>query len=149
MLAREIMTPDPACCAADDTIKAAAQLMAQNDCGCIPVVDSDEEARVIGMITDRDIAVRGVARGNNPDTRVGDLMSPDPLCCSPDVNVDEIEKLMADHQVRRVAVVDNQGRCIGIIAQADLARAAETGNGLSEHEVGRVVAAISEPTNLH
>jgi CBS domain-containing protein len=146
MKASEIMTRDPACVSADDTIAHAAQLMEQNDCGCIPVVRAADDNSVIGVITDRDIAVRGVARGRSPETQVSELMSSSLFCCDPNASLDDVEQTMSDRQVRRVVIVDDGGRCVGIIAQADLARAAERSE-VSDSEVAQVVERISEPSH--
>jgi CBS domain-containing protein len=145
MKAQELMTANPACCTPDDSAERVAQLMAENDCGCIPVLADRGNTRVVGVITDRDIAVRGVAKGKGPDARIRDLMSVDPFCCSAGADVKEVERMMADRQVRRVVVVDDDGRCVGMIAQADLARAAERRRDVSDVEVARVVERISEP----
>ena len=143
MKAREIMTERPACVTPDNTIADAARLMAKHDCGCIPVVEDDESRFLVGVITDRDLALRGVARGRSPETPVKELMTTDVSAVSPDDPLDKVEELMADLQVRRVPVVDEDGCCIGIIAQADLAL--ENGS-TSDEEVGQVVERISEPT---
>jgi CBS domain-containing protein len=145
MKARDIMTKDPACVTADETAQRVAQLMADSDCGCIPVVDARDNDRVIGVVTDRDIAVRGVAQGRGPNTPVRELMSTDVTSCPPDADLLEVERVMTERQIRRVVVADNDGRARGIIAQADLARAAERGGDVSEREVARVVERISEP----
>ncbi|HEX6308018.1 MAG TPA: CBS domain-containing protein [Longimicrobiales bacterium] len=146
MRAREIMTSDPAYVTADDSVATAARLMGERDCGCIPVVRSREDSSVIGVITDRDIAVRGVAHGRGTDVHVSELMTPGPFCCHADDDIHAVEDTMATHQVRRVVVVDEGDRCIGMIAQADLARAAERTRDVSEHELAEVVERISEPS---
>jgi len=143
MLAKEIMSRDPACCTPTDTLRTAARLMADNDCGCLPVVEGVSQKRVIGVLTDRDIAIRGVARGKSPDSAVNDIMTPSPACCSPDDDIEDVERIMTDRQVRRVPVVAEDGRVVGMIAQADLAR---EDRALSDREVGRIVEKISEPT---
>ncbi len=143
MLAKEIMSRDPACCTPTDTLRTAARLMADNDCGCLPVVEGPNDKRVVGVLTDRDIAIRGVARGKSPDSTVNDVMTPSPACCSPDDDIEEVERIMTERQVRRVPVVGSGGRVVGMIAQADLAR--EDG-AISDREVGRIVEKISEPT---
>jgi len=145
MKAQELMTASPACCTPDDTAERVAQLMADNDCGCIPVVAGRNDNHVVGVITDRDIAIRGVAKGKGPDTRVRDLMTSDPFCCSANADVKDVERVMAERQVRRVVVIDGDGSCVGVIAQADLARAAERRKDVSDLEVARVVERISEP----
>jgi CBS domain-containing protein len=142
MNARELMTAQPTCCTPEDTIQQAAQLMRDHDCGCIPVVEDTESNRLVGVITDRDITIRCTAEGRGPKTRVKDAISPNPRSCRPDDDVETVERIMAEEQVRRVPVVDERGACVGMIAQADLAlnhRAA------SDSEVGKVVERISEP----
>jgi CBS domain-containing protein len=145
MKARDLMTENPACCTPDDTADRVAQLMVDNDCGCIPVVADGNDSRVIGVITDRDIAVRGIAKGKGPNTRVRELMTLDPFCCSADADVKDVERVMAERQVRRVVVVDDGRCCVGMIAQADLALAADRRREVSDLEVARVVERISEP----
>jgi CBS domain-containing protein len=142
MKAREIMTEDPACCTPEDTVQDAARLMVEADCGCVPVVDDPRERHLVGVVTDRDIAARAVARGSGPETRVREVMSSDPECCTPDSDVHEVERIMADRQVRRVPVVDGDGCCVGMVAQADLARAE---GAVDDHQVRRIVERISEP----
>jgi CBS domain-containing protein len=142
MKANELMTPTPTCASTQDTARHVARLMRDCDCGAIPVVD--EKKRVVGMITDRDLAIRALADGKDGDTKVADLMSPSPCCASIDDNVRDIERLMSDNQVRRIPIVDASGSVVGIVSQADLARAADR-DSLTEREVALVVEAISEP----
>lgn len=144
MKSSEIMTANPACCTPDDTAEQAATLMQQNDCGCVPVVEDQKTRKLIGIVTDRDIALRGVARGRDPGTPVRDLMSTDVSCCGPESDVEEAERIMAERQVRRVPVIDDTGCCVGMVAQADLARNA--GGEVGEDEIGHVVERISKPT---
>ena len=144
MKAQEVMTANPACCTPDETAERAAALMEENDCGCIPVVEDQETKRLLGVVTDRDIALRGVGRGLHADTAVRSLMSSDVSCCAPDSDLEEAERIMTERQVRRVPVIDEAGCCVGMIAQADLAREAD--RQVSDREVGRVVERISEPT---
>jgi CBS domain-containing protein len=144
MKASELMTAQPACCTPEDTIRVAAHLMREHDCGCIPVVEDKESNRLVGVVTDRDIACRCTAEGKGPETPVKEAMSPDPKCCGTDDDVDTVEKIMAEEQVRRVPVVDREGCCVGMIAQADLALNARAA---SDSEVGRVVERISEPAH--
>ena len=143
MKAQDIMTSGPACCMPSDTAEHAAHLMAEHDCGCIPVVDDRSARHIVGIVTDRDIAIRGIARGRGADTPVRALMTADVACCTVDSNIEDVERIMAERQVRRVPVVDDRGSCVGIIAQADLAR--EAGHAVSDAEIGRVVEQISEP----
>lgn len=147
MKAQDLMTANPACCTPEDSAERAAQLMEDNDCGCIPVVADRNNSRIVGVITDRDIAIRGVAKGRGPDSRVRDLMTQEPFCCSADADIKDVERVMAERQVRRVFVVDHGRNCVGVIAQADLARAAERRKDVSDLEVARVVERISSPVS--
>jgi CBS domain-containing protein len=142
MQIREIMTRNPEVCTPDDTLQRAARLMADCDCGSIPVVEGGDRKRLVGVITDRDIAVRGVAKGKTPDTKVNDVMSPSPSTCNEDDDIEMVEQIMVEKQVRRVPIIDGGGRVVGIVAQADLARDNRT---VSDREVGRIVEKISEP----
>jgi CBS domain-containing protein len=144
MKARELMTEQVACCTPDQTVREAAQLMRDNDCGCVPVVEDQETNQIVGVVTDRDITCRCTATGQGPETLVREAMSRDPKCCTVDDDMETVERIMTEGQVRRVPVVDDRGRCVGIIAQADLAlneRAA------SDRDVGRVVEQISAPAH--
>jgi CBS domain-containing protein len=143
MKAQSIMTPSPCCCTSADTIADVARLMRDNDCGAVPVVD---HGRIVGIVTDRDLAVRALATGMDGSTLVADVMTTSPCCCAPDDDLRKVEKIMVDNQIRRVPVVDANGSCVGIIAQADIARAAADGQSVGEREIAIVVEAISEPS---
>ena len=139
-LARDVMTPDPVCCTPTTTLDEVAKLMAHNDCGEIPVVDTAEHP--IGVITDRDIVCRVVAEGKNPMAyTVEDYMSQPVVTVRDDAPLDEVVVTMEKHQIRRIPVVDDSGRCAGIIAQADVAW---TGG---EHEVAELVREVSRDTD--
>ena len=142
MQAKEIMSRDPQFCTPGDTLQKAGRLMADHDCGCLPVVDGADSKRIVGVLTDRDIAVRGVARGKMPDSTVNDVMTPAPAYCSPNDDIAAVELIMVERQVRRVPVVDGDSRVVGMIAQADLAR---NNSAVSDREVGQIVERISEP----
>lgn len=146
MRAQDLMTMSPACVTPDDEIRKVAQIMDDNDCGCLPVVDAGDNRRVVGVITDRDIAIRGVAKGKGPTTKVAELMTHDALCCLPDDEIAAVERVMTDKQVRRVVIVDDDGYCVGIVSQADIARAAKASSEISDSDVAHVVERISEPT---
>ena len=139
---KDIMTPDPTCCTPDTTAREAAALMRKCDCGAIPVVDTREGRRPIGMITDRDLAVRGVAEGRGPDTPVRELMTERPHAARVDDEIETVRQVMMQQKVRRVPVTDAEGAIVGIVAQADLAR---HDDAMSDRELGKVVEAISEP----
>ena len=119
-LARDVMTPDPACCSTNATLDEVAKLMVQNDCGEIPVLDTAD--RPVGVITDRDIVCRAVAEGKNPTGHtVETVMTHSVVTVRADAPIDDVLATMERHQIRRVPVVDDAGCCTGIIAQADLA----------------------------
>ncbi|HZI74848.1 MAG TPA: CBS domain-containing protein [Gemmatimonadales bacterium] len=142
MRVRDVMTPDPACCTPNSTAREAAVLMRDNDCGSLPVVESESSRRLVGTVTDRDLAIRGLAEGKGPDTMIGDLMTNGPTTAGPEDEVEVVRDVMIAQQVRRVPVVDDDGMVVGIVAQADIAR--EEG-AASDQEVGRIVEAISDP----
>lgn len=142
MKAGDIMSPSPCCCSPNDSLQDVARAMRDNDCGSVPVVN---DGCLVGIVTDRDLAVRALAYGKAADAKVSDVLTKDPCCCSADDDLRDGEKIMADNQVRRVPVVDADGCCIGIMSQADLARSAFDGRSVSEHEVAIVVERVSEP----
>ena len=146
MRARDIMTRDPQCCRREDTARRAAEVMRDSDCGVVPVVD--DARRIVGIITDRDLAIRAVAAGKSPETRLSDLMTPMAQCSAADDDLRDVERKMAELQVRRIPIVDAGGRCLGIISQADIARAAgRDDNAVSEQEIALVIEQISEPAH--
>jgi len=119
-LARDVMTPDPACCSASTPLDQVAKMMVQNNCGEIPIVDVANYP--VGVVTDRDIVCRVVAEGKNPTGHTAESVMTTPVVTVPaDAKLDDVVSTMADHQIRRVLVVDDGGCCAGIIAQADVA----------------------------
>lgn len=141
MQVKEVMTADPACCISETALQEVAQMMVDHDCGEIPVVESRKTKLPIGVITDRDIVCRTVARGFNPlDLTVGDCMSQPCVTVTPDMSVEECSRIMEENKIRRVPVVDAGGSCCGIIALADIALYAR------KSVVAEVVKEVSEPT---
>lgn len=143
MRAKDIMTKDPECCRRDDTAQQAARVMRDRDCGCLPIVD--DAGKVVGIVTDRDLAVRAIASGKDPNTKLNDLMTPVATCCGPDDDLRDVEKKMAEVQVRRIPIVDGGGRCVGIVSQADIALASR-GSAVTDSEIALVVEQISQPS---
>jgi CBS domain-containing protein len=139
MQIKECMTRDVRVVSPDDTIERAAQIMGQVDAGVLPVGEGD---RLIGMITDRDIAIRGVAEGCGPDARVRDIMSQEVRYCFDDEQAERVLDNMAEIQVRRMPVVDHDKRLVGIVSIGDLAKdeARRSGKALGE---------IAQPSDLH
>jgi CBS domain-containing protein len=123
--AKDVMTTNPACCTPENSVEEAAQMMVKNDCGEIPVVESKENPKPIGVITDRDITCRVVATGKSPrQTRVRDAMSTPAVTVKPETSIEDCCSLLEKNQIRRVPVVDQAGRCCGIVSQADIAKTA-------------------------
>jgi CBS domain-containing protein len=122
MQVKEIMTTDPACCMPETSLQEVGKMMIDHDCGEIPVVESRASKLPIGVITDRDIVCRTVARGLNPlDLTVAGCMSTPCVTVTPDMSVEECSKTMEENKIRRVPVVDAAGSCCGIVALADIA----------------------------
>ena len=142
MKVKDLMTKSPVCTTPEQSLQDAARLMKQNDCGSLPVQDAS--GRLLGMVTDRDIVVRAVAEGRNSDCTVKDVMTKDPATVGPDDDLAKVEKLMADRQVRRVPVVDGSGKAVGMVAQADLARASNS--HVSSSDLAKVVEQVSKPS---
>ena len=122
MKVSEVMTRDVQTVRPDQPVQQAASFMLNADAGSIPVTDG---GRLIGMITDRDIAVRGIAKGYGPETPVRDLMTNDLVCARIDEDIEEVANRMSEAQVRRLPVVDEQERLCGIVSLGDLAREAD------------------------
>jgi len=119
-IARDVMTLNPVCCSPETTLDQVARLMRQNDCGEIPIVDPAD--RPIGVVTDRDIVCRVVADGKNPLVYTAEACMSQAVVTVPDnAPLEDVISTMERHQIRRVPVVDEQGRCTGIISQADVA----------------------------
>ena len=119
MKVSEVMTTEVETISADQTAREAASFMIRADAGSIPVCEGD---RVIGMITDRDIAVRGVAEGRGPDTPVSELMSDGVICAHEDEDLQTVAQRMSEEQIRRLPVLDADEKLIGIVSLGDLAR---------------------------
>src|SRR5690348_4346307 len=145
MQVRDVMTRDPSCVTPTATIREAAQVMQRENVGIIPVVDEKESKRLLGVVTDRDIAIRVVAEGRDGGTRVSEVMTSSRLAtCAPDDDVNDAMEAMASEQVRRIPIVDDRGALVGIVAQADIVRKARD-TGRAEQTVKQ----ISEPSGRH
>ena len=145
MQVKDIMTPDPMCCTAQDPLQKAAQLMVECDCGEIPVVDDASAKIPIGVITDRDITCRTVAKGLNPlDMTVGDAMTSPIVSVRPQDSLEDCCNLMEQNKIRRIPVVDDAGKCVGIISLADIAlKGPKTESHEVLHEVSEMSASAS------
>jgi CBS domain-containing protein len=118
----EVMTKDPACCLPDDLAAEAAKLMKSGNIGSVPVIENRQTRKLIGIVTDRDLALKIVAEARDPkSTNVGSVMTGKVVTCRAEDDLQVALSAMAEHQLRRIPVVDNDNRILGIIAQADVA----------------------------
>lgn len=137
----EAMTRDVRLANPDQTIRDAAMMMAEIDSGILPVAEHDH---LVGIITDRDIAIRAVAEGMGPDTKIRDVMSREVMYCFEDEDVDDVAHNMGEIQVRRLPVVNRDKRLVGIISLGDLAVSI-----VSARNAGEALCGISQPGGLH
>lgn len=140
MKIRDVMTPDVRTIGPTATIRQAAQLMAETDVGVLPVANNE---RLLGILTDRDIAVRAVAAGRGPDTSVQDAMSGEIRYCFEDDEVQHVCENMAEQQLRRLPVVDRDKNLVGIVSLSDLAREADS------EAAGEALEGITQPGGQH
>jgi CBS domain-containing protein len=141
MQVKEIMTADPAFCTPETGLQEVAQMMIDHDCGEIPVVDNKQKRTPVGVITDRDIVSRTIAKGLNPlELKVADCMSQPCVTVTPDMSLEECCKILEDNQIRRVPVVDARGSCCGIVSLADIALHAKRSAAVE------VLKEVSEPS---
>lgn len=122
MICADVMTREPACCELGDTAAGAARIMKTEDVGAVPVCMNAQTRKLVGIVTDRDIALYVVAKGRDPNhTQVASVMTRNPFTCRPEDDLQTALNVMESRQVRRVPVVDDDGQLVGIIAQADVA----------------------------
>jgi CBS domain-containing protein len=137
----DVMTRDPVSCEPDEAISRVSEIMKREDVGAVPVIETTRSRRLVGITTDRDIVVRVVAVGRDPKiASASEAMTTNPVTCREDEDVREAVSRMAERQVRRLPVVDAEGRLCGIIAQADIATRVH-----QDKTTGELVEAISEP----
>lgn len=141
MKIREAMTRDVTIVSPQDTIRDAAVMMSHIDAGSLPVGQSD---RLVGMLTDRDIAIRAVGTSRGPDTKVEEIMSTGICYCYEDEEAEDVCRNLADQQIRRIPVVDQDKRLVGILSLGDLARV----DG-SKGSVGAALAGVARPGGDH
>jgi CBS domain-containing protein len=133
----EVMTKDPFCCLPNDSVEKVAMMMKRDDIGAIPVIETEHTKKLIGIVTDRDLTLKIIAEGLDPKTtEVNAVMTPNVVTCLADDDLQKALDAMAEHQLRRMLVVDNEHRIVGIIAQADVAtridQPAKTGEMVKE-----------------
>lgn len=140
MRVAEIMTEDPVSCVPGTPLERVARMMVENSCGAIPVIRGQEDRVAVGVITDRDVAVRTVAHGKNPlDMVAGDILSGPAVTIGSDDTVEACAALMREHRLRRIVVVDPRGRVVGLVTQAQLVK------HLPKEALGETVRDISLP----
>jgi CBS domain-containing protein len=142
---RDVMTTNPVSCSSTDTVRSAAQLMKREDVGFLPVVKDREDKKLIGVVTDRDLVLNLIAETRQADvTTIADIMAAKPVTCRADDDVERAMSAMAQHQIRRVPIVDESEQIVGIIAQADIALRIDDPTATTE-----VIRRISKPTPVH
>jgi CBS domain-containing protein len=140
MKVQDIMTGEPRSLTPESSAREAAQLMKEMDTGVIPVVESSSSKKLVGVVTDRDIAIRLVAEGRDANCRVSEVMTSGKLTtCSPNEDADRVMEAMSREQVRRIPIVDERGTLVGIVSQADIVRKAD------DKKAERTVENISQP----
>jgi CBS domain-containing protein len=140
MLVKELMSKGIICCTPWDTARTAANLMKTHGVGAIPVVSDSKDPLLEGIVTDRDLCCSVVAGGKPGDAvQIAEVMTRVPVSCEPEDGLEFCEELMQENQIRRLPVVDQRGRCVGIVAQADIALHA------SAAQVAKTLAEISKP----
>jgi CBS domain-containing protein len=145
MKAQDIMSRNPSCVTPETPLVEAARLMKDENIGVVPVVDTSDAKRLVGVLTDRDIAVRAVAEGRDgTTTSVGHIMTSDVRTSRPDASVNDVMELMGREQVRRIPIVDDRGILVGIIAQADIVLEAK-----DNRKAEKTVEQISQPSGKH
>lgn len=141
MQVKDVMTADPACCTSETSLHEVAKMMVDHDCGEIPVVEDKENKMPIGVITDRDIVCRTLAKGLNPlDLTVAECMSTPCVTVTPQMSLADCCHVLEENQIRRVPVVDDAGSCCGIVSVADIALQTK------KSVAGEIVKEVSEPT---
>jgi CBS domain-containing protein len=143
MLVKEVMSKDLAFCTPSDTAQSAAKTMKNRSIGALPVLSDAQNRKLEGIVTDRDLCGAVIAEAKLAETtKIADVMTCNPVTCAPENTLDDCEKLMQLHQVRRLPVVDSPGRCVGLIAQADIVLHAPA------TKIAKTLTAISQPTRV-
>ena len=143
MKVKDVMSRNPTCCTADCSLESIARIMADRDCGAIPIVGDLATRFPLGIVTDRDIVLRAVACGRNPAMLMArDCMTAPPLTISEDADLKSCIELLEERQIRRIVVVDLAGRIVGIVAQADIATSA------SKRQAGELLREVSRSVDV-
>src|SRR5438874_12769893 len=141
---KEVMTANPTCCTPDETVTRIAKLMKTENVGSIPICENRDSKKLIGIVTDRDLAIQVVAAAKDPHAvKASDVMTGNPITCRPDDDLQTALEAMERRQIRRIPVTDQSGHLVGIIAQADIARRLDR-----PEQIAEVVAEVSKPSTV-
>jgi CBS domain-containing protein len=147
MKIKHVMTKDPTCCVPSDTAQCAAKIMRDEDTGVVPIIENEQSRKVVGIVTDRDLCMNVVAEGRDPrTTQVHEAMTTTAVSCSPQDSVDKATELMRENQIRRLPVVDEQHRLVGIVAMPDIVGRANVRTTETHKTLKTVSAPTSEPS---
>jgi CBS domain-containing protein len=140
----DVMTANPVCCTPDDSVVRIAKLMKTEDVGSIPICDDRHGKRLVGIVTDRDLAIQVVGAGKDPNSvKARDVMTRDPFACRPDDDLQFAVTAMEKHQVRRIAITGGNGELLGIIAQADVAIRSD-----ERDKTAQLIEHVSKPSTM-
>ncbi|HKP01563.1 MAG TPA: CBS domain-containing protein [Nitrospiraceae bacterium] len=143
MKIQEVMTPNPMCCMPENTSTRAALIMRELNVGIVPVVKSSTDQSLVGVVTDRDLCLGVVAMDRHPQAvQVRQCMSTNMIACQPDEDIHRAARLMEEHQVRRIPVIDTQGRLLGMVSTADLCQRSNLSSVTTHH----LLKKVTEPT---
>ena len=147
MKIKHVMTKDPTCCVSSDTTQRAARIMRDEDTGVVPVIENEQSRQVVGIVTDRDLCMNVLAEGRDSrTTQVHEAMTTAVVACAPHDSVDKATELMRENQIRRIPVVDEQRRLIGIVARADIVGRANVRTTETHETLKTVSAPTAEPS---
>jgi CBS domain-containing protein len=147
MKIKHVMTKDPTCCLPSDTAQRAASIMRDEDAGVVPVIDDEQGRKIVGVVTDRDLCMNVVAEGRDPRTTyVQDCMTATVVSCVSQDSVDKATELMRENQIRRIPVVDEERRLLGIVSMADIVGRADTRPSETHETLKTVSAPTAQPS---
>jgi CBS domain-containing protein len=147
MKIKHVMTKDPTCCVSSDTAQRAARIMRGEDAGVVPVIENEQSHTVTGIVTDRDLCMNIIAEGRDPrTTQVHECMTAVVVSCSPQDSVEKAMELMRENRIRRIPVVDEQHRLVGIVSMADIVGRANVKTAETHETLKSVSAPTTEPS---
>lgn len=147
MRVKHVMTKNPTCCLVTDKARTAATIMRDERAGIVPVIDNEQSQKIVGVVTDRDLCMNVVAEGRDPNTvSVEECMTAGVVACATSDSVDKATELMKENQIRRIPVVDGDGRVQGIVSMADLVTRADLKMGETHDTLKKVSVPTPEPS---